>query len=102
LARLFGLEQAMANKRAGRYLLQHTRYQPLVDYLAACSEMEIVLTFEQIEAILGMALNDGAHVNAYFWARPQFLYVQQWRALGWRARLARPDRHVIFTRDLEA
>jgi hypothetical protein len=102
LARLFGLEQAMANKCAGHYLLQHTRYQPLVDYLAARSEAEIILTFEQIESILGIALNDGAHVNAYFWARPQLLYVQRWRALGWRARLVRPDRRVIFTRDLEA
>ena len=89
----------MTNKHAGQHIKDRTRYQPLVDYLAASSETEIVLTFEQIEGIVGIPLTDAACVNTYFWVRPQFLYVQRWRALGWRARLARPDRCVIFTRD---
>jgi hypothetical protein len=101
LARLFGLERAMTNKHAGQYIKERTRYQPLVDYLAACREREIALTFARIEEILGIPLTDAACVNTYFWVRPQFLYVQRWRALGWRARLDKSNRRVIFTRDAE-
>jgi hypothetical protein len=101
LPRLFGLERAMTNKRVGRYNKDRTRYQPLVDYLAASSETEIVLTFEQIEGIVGIPLTDVARVNTYFWVWPQFLYVQRWRALGWRARLDKANRRVIFSRDAE-
>jgi hypothetical protein len=91
----------MAYKTAGDHLRGRTPYQALVDHLAACEEAEVALTFPQIEDILGRSLHTTAYVSTHQWASPQFVYVQQWRALGWRARLDRRNRCVIFTRDTE-
>jgi hypothetical protein len=89
----------MANKFVGDHRRGRTRYQPLVDYLAACSEAEIVLTFPMIEAILGRPLPPDACVTIGFWTSPARIYVSRWQALGWRATLDRRNRCVVFTRD---
>ena len=78
--------------------LRHTRYQPLVDHLAASSEREIALDFAQIEAIMGVPLAPHAYVEAATWNGDRHSYVQAWRALGWSARLDRRNHCVIFTR----
>jgi hypothetical protein len=91
----------MAYKNAGDHLRGRTRYQALVDFLAACEEAEIALTFPQIEDILGRSLQTTAYVSTNQWASPKSVYVQHWRALGWRARLDRRNRCVVFIRDVE-
>ena len=85
----------------GSYRNGRTRYQPLVDHLAASGEREVILTLPEIEAIIGGPLTDGAHVNGAFWRGEARSYVQRWRALGWEARLDRSRRCVVFMRSEE-
>jgi hypothetical protein len=72
-----------------------------VDSLAARSETEIMLTFPEIEAIMGTPLAAHAYVDSDTWNSNRHSYVQAWRALGWSVRLDRRNRRVICTRDAE-
>ncbi len=78
-----------------------TRYQPLVDHLAAQDEREVVLTMPEIEAILGVPLAISAHVETYYWTGRTLAHVRAWERRGWRARLDRRNRRVRFIRDVE-
>jgi len=85
--------------RRGR--TRRSRYQPLVDHLAALTEREIMLTDAEIEAILGAPLPTSAYVGSVYWTDPRLVHVQQWRTLGWRARRDRRNHCVHFARDAE-
>jgi hypothetical protein len=77
-------------------------YRPLTDYLAAQSTSSVVLTLDEIAALMGpQGLPDVAYTNEDTWRSERRAYVQRWRALGWRARLDKANRRVIFTRDAE-
>jgi hypothetical protein len=76
----------------------HTKFQPLIDYLAVYDGTEIALTYVEIEKKIGGTLSDTAHADSSTWASAHFIHVQKWRALGWRARLDRRKRRVVFTR----
>ncbi len=74
-------------------------YQPLATYLAASATGEVMLTFAEIEAILGASLSVTAQVSPSWWSGTVPPHTRTWRALGWRARLEQHNRRVIFTRD---
>ncbi len=76
-----------------------TKYQPLVDYVAAQTEKALTLTFAQIEAMVGSPLSETMQVDASQWNSARLAYVRAWEATGWRARLDRRNRRVHFTRD---
>ncbi len=75
-----------------------TKYQPLVDYLAAQEGAEVVLTFAAIEAIIGAPLSLSATIMPALWHAMTHPYVRQWREMGWRARFDRRNRCIHFTR----
>ncbi len=76
-----------------------SKYRLLADYLAANEGAEVVLTFAQIEAILGDPLSVTAQTSPSWWSGTVPPHSRTWRSLGWRARLEQRNRRVIFTRD---
>ncbi len=77
-----------------------SKYQPLVDHLIAqVDAAETALTFDQIEAILGVPLPEAMRNDGGMWLRPHHAYVRAWEAAGWTAALDRRNRCVRFTRD---
>jgi hypothetical protein len=76
-----------------------TRYQPLVDDLATRDERAVVLTFPEIEAMIGVPLAVSASVETDYWSDRRHEHVRGWEALGWRARLDRRNGRVQFTRE---
>ncbi len=78
-----------------------SKYQPLVDYVAAQTENALTLTFAQIEAIIGGSLSEAMQNDGGMWKRPHHPYVQAWEAAGWTATFDRRNRCVRFARDTE-
>ncbi len=78
-----------------------TKYQPLVDHVAAQTEGALTLTLAQIEAIIGSPLSETMQVDAWQWNNTEFALVWRLAAFGWRAHLDRRNRCVHFTRDTE-
>ncbi len=76
-----------------------TKYQPLVNYIAAQSEKALTLSFAAIEAMVGSPLPESMQVDAWMWNNTEFALVWRLGDLGWRARLDRRNRCVHFTRD---
>ncbi len=75
-------------------------YQPLVDVLAASHEDEVVLTFKEIVAILGLRyLPESAVLHGSWWTSKRSGHVGLWTAIGWRAHLDHRNQRVIFTCD---
>ncbi len=85
--------------RGDRDRLYPSTYQPMADYLAAIESAEAVLTFAQIEAILGVPLSLSAQTSPSWWSGTIPSHTRTWRALGWRAHLEQRDQRVRFTRD---
>jgi hypothetical protein len=78
-----------------------TKYQPLVDHIAAQNEQELTLSFTEIEAIVGSPLAESMRINTAVWTSTAYALVWRLEALGWHARLDRRNRCVHFTRDTE-
>ncbi len=78
-----------------------TKYQPLVDHIAAQSEKALTLTFAQIEEMVGGPLPETMQVDASQWTSARLAYVWRLGDLGWRARLDRRNQCVHFTRVAE-
>lgn len=80
-----------------------SRYQPLVDLLAASDDDdEVVLTFKEIAAIIGRRhLPESAILRPGWWTNKRNGPVALWMAIGWRARADRDRLRVIFTRATE-
>ncbi len=76
-----------------------TRYQPLLDYLSAATEDEIVLTYREIEAMIGKALPESAVLQRGWWVSRSRTPIKDWEALGWRAHADRDQLRVRFSRE---
>ncbi len=79
-----------------------SKYQLIADYLAANGGADVVLTFAELEAIIGGPLSVTAQVSPAWWSATELAHTRKWHALGWRSRLEQRNRRVIFTRDGEA
>lgn len=79
-----------------------SRYQPLVDYLAASTETAVILSFAAIKRLVGGTLPETALRTASWWTNPAHRHVRLWRTVGWRAHVDWHKRGVRFTRDAEA
>ncbi len=78
-----------------------TKYQPLVEYLAAQTEKALTLSFTEIEAIVGVPLPETMRVGYELWKSAEHALVWRLEARGWRAQLDRRNQCVYFTRDAE-
>lgn len=75
-----------------------TRYQPLVDHLAAATGREIVLTLAEVEAIIGVPLSVSASCHPGVWRDTKLVQVRTWERMGWGARLDIRNRCIRFMR----
>jgi hypothetical protein len=73
-------------------------FAPLLDHLIACPADTVILSFDEIEALIGVPLPVAYRVEWNCWAHRQYVHVRLWRALGWRAHFDRRQRRVVFRR----
>jgi hypothetical protein len=78
-----------------------SRYQPLLDFLAACEGDEVTLTYRAVAALIGGSLPESAILRTSWWTSKKSPRVQVWRAMGWRAHASPAHLRVHFTRDAE-
>lgn len=78
-----------------------SRYQPLMDYLAAYEGDEATLTYKEIAAMIGGRLPESAVLHTSWWTSRTNRHVQTWQAMGWRAHASPAGLRVRFTRTAE-
>lgn len=78
------------------------KYRGLTDHLYASGERKVVLTYAEIEAILGFPLPDTArNFKKSFWANTAtHSYASAWMALGYKAHVDAETDTVTFTQNL--
>ncbi len=76
------------------------KYRSLAAYLLASGESSLVLTYPEIEEILGFSLPDTAHnFMASFWANTTtHSYASSWLGVGYKTKVNLDDRTVRFIR----
>lgn len=76
-------------------------YLPLYAYLEHRFAINVVLTFEQVEALLGFALPAPAYTNSDWWtaAPPTQQYSSAWLGAGRTATPNLPAKTVMFVRE---
>jgi hypothetical protein len=79
------------------------KYEPLRDYLAACTGGEQLMTFSQIERLVG-PLPDSAHQHRAWWGNDGYKSQSvAWQAAGWHvASVDQSQGQVLFARGLRA
>lgn len=77
-------------------------YRAIADYLVRQAVPSVLLTYEEIEAMVGERLPLGAVLSTTWWTNGSLLHVRMWREHGWRAAAYREHRRVRFTRDTGA
>ncbi len=77
------------------------KYNPLRDYLASYRAAKLLLSFEQIESIIGCELEKGAYTFKSWWENDRSLaQAFAWLEAGWQVNeVDLPQRHVIFRRE---
>jgi hypothetical protein len=75
------------------------RYHPLYRYLALrpVTERQVILSFEEVERLIGKSLSHAARTNTSYWTS-LVRRVRRWQMLGWHARLDSVRQAVVFTR----
>lgn len=78
------------------------KYRPLAEYLYEKWDKKIILTYSEIEEILGFPLPKTAHNYPHsFWANTEtHSYAFSWLAIGYKAKVEYETRTVIFERNL--
>lgn len=77
------------------------KYDPLEKYLANYGKEEIIMTFADIERIIGFSLPASAVNHAEWWANESkdssfHSHAKAWRSAGYQVRANRPERKVVF------
>ena len=80
----------------------NSKYKALSEFLYESWEKRIVLTYEQLEDILGFALPTSAHtLPQSYWANTEYhTYAKSWLALGYKAKVNVASKSVMFERNL--
>ncbi len=76
-----------------------TKYQPLIDFLAAQTGRDVTLSFAAIGAIVGSPLPETMQVDTALWNSSRYAIVWRLADRGWQARLDRRNRCVRFSRE---
>jgi len=81
---------------------QRSKYDPLIDRLAAELSNEASLSFQEVEELLGEALPPAAYAYKAWWANsatdPTHSWARRWVALGWLAQADLDAKRVEFRR----
>jgi hypothetical protein len=75
-----------------------SRYTTLVAYIARQDGDHVILTFAEIEAIIGVPLSVSAQVVQSIWSGSDQRIARDLTAIGWRAHLVVPGHLVEFER----
>jgi hypothetical protein len=78
----------------------HTAYQPLIDFLAACPDPAVALTFAEIEGIIDAALAGAYAVRTMLGPATNHVVARRLREAGWRARIDMRGATVHFAREV--
>ena len=80
----------------------NSKYKALSEFLYESWKKRIVLTYEQLEDILGFALPASAHtLPQSYWANTEYhTYAKSWLALGYKAKVNVASKSVMFERNL--
>lgn len=78
------------------------KYRPLAEYLFDKNEKKIIMTYKEIEEILGLTLPKTAYKYPQsFWANTEtHSYSSAWMKVGYMARIKFADKKVIFEKSL--
>jgi hypothetical protein len=79
------------------------KYDPLENYLSACGQDSVTLTFGEIESIIGDTLPPTAYQMHQWWANSvdeHNMHVQQkaWYGAGYRSAVHLKEQQVTFVR----
>ena len=80
----------------------NSKYKGLSEFLYESWEKRIVLSYEQLENILGFSLPASAHnLPQSYWANTEYhTYAKSWLKLGYKAKVDTENKKVIFERNL--
>lgn len=75
-------------------------FQHLVNFLASrpLTDTMIVLSFADLEALLGEPLSRSARTKGWYWLNPTFPHVRRWLTQGWAARPQITEQVIVFSR----
>ena len=79
-----------------------SKYRALTEYLLGSNSDKVVLTYPEIEKILGFQLPESAHNHVrQYWANTEtHSYAFSWLGIGYRTRVDPDKQTVIFERAL--
>ena len=80
----------------------NSKYKALSEFLYESWEKRIVVTYGQLEDILGFSLPTSAHnLPQSYWANTEYhTYAKSWLKLGYKAKVDIENKKVIFERNL--
>ena len=80
----------------------NSKYKALSEFLYESWEKRIVLSYEELENILGFSLPASAHnLPQSYWANTEYhTYAKSWLKLGYKAKVDAENKKVIFERNL--
>ncbi|MBE7090297.1 MAG: hypothetical protein E7363_00035 [Clostridiales bacterium] len=80
-----------------------SKYRRLTEYLLKSKADRIILTYPEIEKILGFTLPESAHkhMRAYWSNSETHSYALSWLSIGYRTRVDIEESTVIFEKNLQ-
>ena len=80
----------------------NSKYKALSEFLYGSWEKRILLSYEQLEEVLGFSLPASAYNLPHsFWANTEYhTYAKSWLALGYKAKVDVTNQSVTFERNL--
>ena len=80
----------------------NSKYKALSEFLYESWEKRIVLSYAELENILGFSLPASAHnLPQSYWANTEYhTYAKSWLKLGYKAKVDAENKKVIFERNL--
>ena len=81
---------------------KNSKYQALSEHLYGSWEKRIILSYEELERILGFALPMSAHTTPHsYWANTEYHpYAKSWLSIGYKAKVDTKNKIVTFERDI--
>ena len=80
----------------------NSKYKALSEFLYGSWEKRIILSYEELESILGFSLPTSAHnLPQSYWANTEYhTYAKSWLKLGYKAKVDTENKKVTFERNL--
>lgn len=80
-----------------------SKYDPLMDFLDKCQDVEITLSYEEIEKIIGEKLPNTAYKKTEWWSNHDQTHTQSsaWSDVGYKTKNVRLGMTVTFYREMK-